>query len=137
MISSVINNSNIPILEQVVQFAQARHQLLAGNIANLDTPGYRVRDLSLDTFQQRLGEAIEARQKDTSSVTPGVVTDNLDDALHQVEDSMKSILYHDGSNVGLEQQVTEISKNQMMHNMAIAIMSNQFRMLQTVISERV
>ena len=137
MISSVINSSNIPILEQVVQFAQARHQLLAGNIANLDTPGYRVRDLSLDTFQQRLKEAIQARQNDTTRVTPGVVTDSPDDALHRVEDSMKGILFHDNSNVGLEQQVTEISKNQMMHNMAIAIMSNQFRMLQTVISERV
>ena len=137
MISSVINNTNIPVLEQVVNFAQARHQVLAGNIANLDTPGYRIRDLSVDTFQERLKEAIEARRQDTTAVTPGVVTNDPDDALHRVKDSMKSILFHDGSDVGLEQQVTEITKNQMMHNMAIAIMTSQFRMLQTVISERV
>ena len=51
--------------------------------------------------------------------------------------SMQSVLHHDQSNVGLEQQVTEIAKNQYMHNLAISLMRNQFRMLETAVSERV
>ena len=84
MISSVIQGTTIPVLEQVVNFTQARHQVLAGNIANLDTPDYQVRDLSVETFQQRLQEAIEARQQERRDVTPGVVTDDPEDALHRV-----------------------------------------------------
>ncbi len=59
MLSSLFQSSTIPILEQVVNFTEARHGVLAGNIANLDTPGYKTRDLSPALFQQRLKEAIE------------------------------------------------------------------------------
>ena len=54
-------STQIPVLEQVVNFSQARHGVLAGNIANLDTPGYRVRDLSPELFQERLKAAIQAK----------------------------------------------------------------------------
>ena len=58
----MFGNTTIPVLEQVAAFTQARHHVLAGNVANMDTPGYRVRDLSVDTFQERLRAAIEARE---------------------------------------------------------------------------
>ena len=57
--------------------------------------------------------------------------------MSEVRESIKSILYHDGSDVGIEQQITEMAKNQAMHNLAISVLSSQFRMLQTAISERV
>ena len=53
-LTSMFDNSTLPMLEQVVNFTQARHGVLAGNIANLDTPGYRARDLSPQEFQERL-----------------------------------------------------------------------------------
>jgi flagellar basal-body rod protein FlgB len=37
----------------------------------------------------------------------------------------------------MEQQVNEIIKNQQQHNLAISIMSAQFRMLRAAITERV
>ena len=63
MLSSAMQSSTIPILEQVVQFAQARHGVLAGNLANIDTPGYQTRDLSPEMFQARLRTAIENRNE--------------------------------------------------------------------------
>ena len=137
MIHSVFQGTTVPVLEQVISFAQARHNVLAGNIANLDTPGYRVRDLSVENFQQRLAEAVEASRQPRPPVTPSVLTNYSDDEMRHVADSVKTILFHDGSDVGLEQQVTEITKNQMMHNLAVSILSSQFRLLQAVIAERV
>ncbi len=66
MSSSIFQSSVIPVLEQAVNFGQARHNVLAGNIANIDTPGYRARDLSTAVFQDRLKEAIETRNSPTS-----------------------------------------------------------------------
>ena len=63
MFSSLFDGSTIPMLEQVVQFTEARHGVLAGNIANMDTPGYRTRDLSPELFQSRLQEALETKRK--------------------------------------------------------------------------
>ena len=63
MLSSIFQSSTLPVLEQVVNFTEARHGVLAGNIANLDTPGYKTRDLSPALFQERLKEAIETRHQ--------------------------------------------------------------------------
>jgi flagellar basal-body rod protein FlgB len=68
MVTGLFDSSTLPVLEQVVTFTEARHGVLAGNIANLDTPGYRSQDLSTAEFQTRLKDAIESRQRaaDTS-----------------------------------------------------------------------
>ena len=58
-------------------------------------------------------------------------------AFRKVKDSMKSILRHDGDDVSMEQQVNEMVKNQQQHNLAISIMSAQFRLLRAAITERV
>ncbi len=135
MVPSLFNSTTVPVLEQVVSFAQSRHEVLAGNIANMDTPGYKIRDLSVETFQDELRDAIEARKLSPEPWSPGLVESG--DKLHSVAESMESILFHDESNVGLDKQVTEMLKNQSLHNMAIAIMSSQFQLLETAISERV
>ena len=58
-------------------------------------------------------------------------------AFRKVSDSMRSILRHDEGDVSMERQVNEIVKNQQQHNLAIGIMSAQFRLLRAAITERV
>lgn len=137
MISRILDNSTIPYLAETLNFAQARHNVLAGNIANLDTPGYRTRDLSMTEFQERLSDAIQARQERHESLTSPLSADGSSDPLRKVHDSMNSILRHDDVNIGMEQQVLEVSKNSSLHSLAVTIMSNQFQLLQAMISERV
>lgn len=137
MSPSIFNSTTIPILQEVINFSESRHTILAGNIANLDTPGYRVRDLSPDVFQQKLREAIEARSQSNQPLSPGLAHSDPGDAMRQVRESAKTILFHDDSDVGIEQQVLALSKNQFTHNMAISIMNSQFRLLQAAISERI
>jgi flagellar basal-body rod protein FlgB len=134
---NIFNSTTIPVLQEVISFAQARHEILAGNVAHMDTPGYQVRDLSVETFQQRLREAIEAQENANGSFPEGEISGSRDEAMRRVREVSKGILYHDGSNVDMENQVLEVSKNQYMHNMAISIMTNQFELLRVAVSERV
>jgi flagellar basal-body rod protein FlgB len=137
MIHQLFDSSTIPYLHEVVNFTQARHNVLVGNVANLDTPGYKTRDLSVESFQERLAEAIQARHERHESLSSPLPSGDAADPLQKVRDSLTTILRHDEANVGIEQQVKEISKNQMLHNLAITVMANQFQLLQTMISERV
>lgn len=137
MLNSILAGSTVGVLEQVAAFAEARHGLLAGNIANLDTPGYKTRDLSLDTFRERLQAAITAQKTEQTPISPGMIGGGEGDPMREVKETMKTILFHDQSDVGLEQQVTELANNQFMHSVAIALMNQQFRQLETAISERV
>ena len=134
---NIFESTTIPVLQEVIGFAQARHEVLAGNVANANAPGYGVRDLSVDTFQQRLREAIDAQHEQGTTLSPGEISKQQDAAMKEVRKTTRGILFHDGTDVNMEQQVLEISKNQYMHNMAITIMGTQFRMMQTAISERV
>jgi flagellar basal-body rod protein FlgB len=138
MSQGIFDSTTIPILEQVVNFSQARHTVLAGNIANIDTPGYQPRDLSVGEFQQRLSEAIEARREPPTYRSPGEPdADRRSTTLAEVSKSRDSILYHDESRKTMEFQVSEMVKNQMQHNLALAVMVSQFQLMQVAISERV
>src|SRR5687768_3600875 len=139
---AMFNSTTIPVLEQVVDFAQSRHNVLAGNLANLDTPGYRVRDLSQENFERQLGEALRVRDQGPSGTEYSVFSTQYSgsesslrqDPVSDVSDRVKGIVLHDESNVGLEQQVAEISKNQTRHNLALAILNSQFRLLEAAVS---
>jgi flagellar basal-body rod protein FlgB len=148
MLPSLFNQTTIPLLEQVVNFTEARQGVLAGNIANMDTPGYHTRDLSVDKFQSSLKDAVAAQHASANSSStmekygslpsysgPAATTEL--DPFRNVKDSLKDILYHDNSDVSMEQQVNEIVKNQTQHNMAIDIMAAQLRLLRAAVTERV
>jgi flagellar basal-body rod protein FlgB len=140
MIQGMFDSSTLPVLEQVVNFSQARHNVLAGNIANLDTPGYRTRDISPDQFRAKLKEALEQSRRplseDATSVSSVFSDDAAKNPFRAVKESLNSILRHDDANVSMEQQIAELSKNQIEHNMAVSLLSSQFRLLQAAISER-
>ncbi|MCU0876792.1 MAG: flagellar basal body protein [Pirellulaceae bacterium] len=158
MLSELFASTSIPVLGEVLNFTQARQGVLAGNIANVNTPGYRTRDLSPAAFQEQLKAAIsESRSLRLSrreSLSPGLSSPGLSspglssaglargsdepsDPIRQVSASLENILYHDDTNIDLEKQVAEISKNQLLHNFALTVMTDQFRLLESAISERV
>jgi len=137
MFPGLFQSTAIPVLEQVVNFSQTRHTMLAGNLANLHTPGYQARDLSVEEFQTRLKQAIEARDQPSAAQSPGELGTRWTDLAAEAGENPKNILYHDQSQDAVELQVTEMVKNHLQHNLALAILSSQFRLLQTAVSERV
>lgn len=150
---SLWDATTVPLLEKVASFTSLRHGVLAGNLANLDTPGYRARDLDVATFERELSAAVtKSRQPQTArtptvghipppilppGVSPGELAERPSATWNAVEESMNGILYHDGTDMSLEKQATEIAKNQLLNTLALSIMNSQFRLMQTAVSERV
>jgi flagellar basal-body rod protein FlgB len=124
-----------PVLEQVLKFTQARHDVIAGNIANIDTPGYRARDLSPTQFQADLKEAIAASHAQRADPVSDAADAN-EDPFTAVSDTTHTLVYHDNSNIDLEHEALELSKNQMQFNLALSLLTSQFHTLQAAISER-
>ena len=141
MLPGLFDSTSIPVLGEVLNFAQARHGVLAGNIANVNTPSYRTRDLSETAFQEKLKQAIDQSRRATTTVpaerSPGLWQSQPVDPIHNVRATLENILYHDDTNIDLEKQVAEIAKNQLLHNFALTVMTDQFKLLETAISERV
>ena len=137
MIPNLFSSTTIPALGEVLNFAQARHTVLAGNITNVNTPGYRLRDLSQTTFQQKLKEAISQSKQTAEPLSPGLASSQPGDEMRSVRGALENLIYHDDTNIDLEKQVAEMAKNHLLHNFALTVMTDQFQLLQTAISERV
>jgi len=129
LIEGLMNRGNGALLEQVVNFASQRHKLILDNIANVDTPGYRQKDLSVERFSSMLRQRVDERRRTGSA--------SFDDMSSSVENPVRGILFHDGNNRSMEQLATNIAKNAMMHNLAIELLRKQFQQMDMALREKV
>ena len=129
LIEGLMNRGNGALLEQVVNFASQRHKLILENIANVDTPGYRQKDLSVERFSSLLRERVDQRRHTGSA--------SFDDTGSKVEYPMRGILFHDRNNRSMEQLATDMAKNAMMHNLAIELLRKQFQQMDMALREKV
>ncbi len=132
MFTGLFQSTTIPVLQEVLAFSQARQAVLAGNIANIDTPGYQARDLSVEDFQARLKQAINDRDQ-PSVGSPGETALAPKPLMAEVAKSSQSILRHDMGNVDMESQVSDMVKNHMQNNLALTILTDQFHQLELAI----
>ncbi|MCG8648706.1 MAG: flagellar biosynthesis protein FlgB, partial [Pirellulales bacterium] len=81
-----------------------------------------------------LAESIHASQQTRPANALSPVT--RDDIFSGPRAATEQVVFHDGSDVSLEHQVTELSKNQHLHGLAVTTMRAQFALLQAAITER-
>jgi flagellar basal-body rod protein FlgB len=125
----LMNQGAVPVLEQFAQFTDTRQSVLGEDIANVDTPNYVQKDMSLEQFQQVLRQRVE--QED--SAAPGSVS--FDNISTDIQNPANGILFHDGNNRSMEQLMSDQAKNALMHNLAIELLKNQYSQLETAIRE--
>ena len=115
---------------------------MAGNLANIDTPDYKTRDLPVDDFMQTLKDAAALRDRPPSlGSLPAAVespADRMaklfpDELFRAVEAPPSNITFQDGGNRSIEHEVMEMTKNVMMQNFAIELMAAQMNLLKTAI----
>ncbi len=144
MIGDMFNGGALPALERLVQFTEARQQVLADNVANLSTPYFRPRDLDVKAFQRSLGDALARKRsgetpdrsapdfEDTGDVR--FRPDGLDIAPGPLDEN---VMFHDQNNRDLERIMQDVAENTMAHQMGVAMLKNQFDLIRTAIRERV
>lgn len=130
-IERLINQTNAPLVEQVVRFAAARHRVIAQNVANVDTPGYRQKDLSESKFYAMLRD----RSDDRRDGAPGAV--GFSDVQAELEEPTKGILCHDQNNRSMEHLMADQARNGMLYTLAIELLKKQFSAMEMALKERV
>ena len=130
-IERMLNDGNAPLLEQMLRFTTERHKLLAEDVVNVSTPGFRQKDLSVEKFQRLLSERLETRDRSPRGSV------GFDDIGVDVENPTRNILFHDGNNRSMEQLMSDEAKNAMMHNMVVELLRKQFSELESALRERV
>ncbi len=142
MIQGLTNAGAIPVLERVMQFAGQRHEILSHNIANISTPNFRPVDVSVEGFQEALGEAIDRRRSQHGSGGKLVLPENEHVAtqgerlvLNPVPMN-ENLLFHDGNDRNIERIMQGLVENFMTFRAASQFIRRDFETLKTAMRER-
>jgi flagellar basal-body rod protein FlgB len=130
-IDRLLNQGNAPLLEQMLRFTEARHNLLMENVANVDTPHYRQKDLDTAKFQAMLSDRVKYR----ATAPPGTV--RFDDVKAEIEKPNSTLLFHDGNNRSMEQLMADNAKNALFHNLVVELLRKQYSAMDSALKERV
>ncbi len=111
-------------LEVYLDLVATRQKLVASNVANLDTPGYRTRDID---FQNELASALtrtRAGQDAVHSAMPPAATEVEGLALN-----------NDGNNVSLDREARMMAENAMRFELGSALLASRYRTIRLAIKE--
>jgi len=142
-LTDVVNRGTPPVLEKVLAFTEARHRVLTENIANVDTPGYRVKHLDVADFQDAMKKALERRTEDPSGALELPASREFHVApsgrlvVNPSTEPPENILFHDGTNARLERQMAMLAENSMMHQVMTDLLRDKYNGLKDAIRGRV
>ena len=143
MIENLLSSPTTRMLEQAVNFTEQRHQVLLENIANVSTPGYVQKDLSVPQFQASLRAAVEQRHTslndafDPQSGGDAGIADDASQLYSAPHEVMASPLFHDRGARGVESLMGDLADNAIAHNTATQLLKYKYDMVSRAISMKV
>lgn len=119
----------INVLQQAADASWLRNSIISNNIANVDTPNYKRKDVQFETYlieQLAGGDTMDSYvdDMDLSTLEATIYTDN-------VNLSYRS----DGNNVDIDTENAEFAKNQIKYNVMTDAISQEFSRLKTAIGK--
>lgn len=100
-------------LERYMDLLSARQKLVASNLANADTPGYRTQDID---FQREFMSMVEGAMPET--IQPAGLEEKPD-----------------GNNVSIDREARLLSENAIRFNLASTLVRSELKMIRNAIQE--
>ena len=127
-------NSNafdyVRVLDKAADAAWIRNEVLANNLANINTPGYKRQDIN---FEGELERALGHSRYKTMDQKVAEVKDNR--TLIRTYTDYANFSYRtDGNNVDIDTENVMLAKNQMKYNGLMTCLRNEFTNLKTAMS---
>lgn len=140
--SSLTDRGPVPALVDTLVYTQARLKMIAENVANLQTPGYRARQLDAKAFQGALRRALDERGTDVTKPLRVVAGNEVQTDAHgnlRVTPSFQPVenaLFHDGTNLSIERQMADLAETGMTHEITTQLLTGNFDRLRQAIRGR-
>ena len=126
------------LLKDAMNYRSARQDMIASNIANVDTPNYKPRDIS---FERALvakkaellrddSKQLKMAQTDSGHIKPESQTSSYKPTLYFRDGHMAR---NDGNSVDIDVETTEMSKNSIMFNALVSALKKDSMIYKSVI----
>jgi flagellar basal-body rod protein FlgB len=112
-------------IERYMDLLADRQKLVVSNIANIDTPGYKSKDIDFqfEFISMGAGGSAENRSAENQSESPNVI------------DAPGLVVKSDGNNVSLDRETRLLAETALRFNVASSLMKAQLKIVQSAIKE--
>jgi flagellar basal-body rod protein FlgB len=114
----MINSISTQMLTRYLDVAALRQKVLTANVANIDTPGYRTKDVDFADAMKKADANVENGAEST--------------LVREVRGLMER---PDGNNVSLDRESLALAENQLKFRLGTQLLRSEFRNLSMAINE--
>lgn len=126
MINALFSDGNQIALRKMLDATALRHEVIASNLSNLETPNYKRIDVA-PSFEAELKNALQGgNDAQLSALKPTLAVDLAANGSNR-----------DGNTVNLEDELLKMSQNTLSHSFQVKMISDSFGDLRTAITGRV
>lgn len=132
----MLGSYHLQVLERSMDAATLRHRTIANNLANIDTPQFKSKQVVFEEYlQQELNGAtgqhkLEAYRTNQRHIPFANATGF---AVPQVVSNPTNFVQNNGNDVDLESESTELAKNQIWYSGLTQLTAGSFQKLRSVI----
>jgi len=113
---------SINMLAKMLDVSAIKHKVIANNIANINTPGYKRMEVS---FSDQLEKVI----KDTSTNK----FDTLQPKIVIAEKGKDETVRNDGNNVDIDKEISSLMKNTLSYNIYSQLLAKKMELVKSAI----
>lgn len=123
-------------LTEKMKWHQARQGLLAENVANAETPGYRGRDLKVTGFEEHMRGLSTARIETVATQAGHISVASTGTDAFGPRTSNGFEITPEGNSVSLEDEMMKVTSNQMDYQAITAIYQRSVKLLKTALGRQ-
>ncbi len=134
MFEKLTNHLNLR--EKSLDAAWLRNEVIAQNIANVDTPGYKKKSVSFEEYLDQAMDSDSFKGNTTDSRHIQIGAGSVDDAGIKVTDDYSNLSIRlDGNNVDIEKEMADSAKNDIRYYTLVQSVSDSYKRLMSAITE--
>lgn len=129
MIEPVANSMNYQLARKLLDASVLRHEAIATNIANAETPGFRRLDLAPDfnrTLRAQFAGGASPAARELGALRPSIA-----------EDPAVRAVRPDGNSVEIDSELLAMNRNQVDHEFLSELVSRHIKQLKVAITGRI
>lgn len=107
---------NVTQLEKSMDLRMDNQRVIASNLANVDTPGYKARQMDFEASMAQALSGVEMPAVINVSTEPGIGLD--------------------GNNVDMDAELSALGRNKTMYSLTAQILAAKFRQVSTVFEQK-
>jgi flagellar basal-body rod protein FlgB len=130
-----IFGGTIRILERSLDLRSERHNIILSNIANIDTPNYKAKDI---VFESELKKSMESNIPLQTTNVNHMPVGNVENAEIRpaVVETKPLYIREDLNTVDIDKEMTKLSENNLMYNASAQVLSKMLGLIKyTIMNE--